>query len=56
MVKETLHAAEQRMKKSVEVIQSELASVRTGKATTALLDGIKWSLTDNSFRSSKSVM
>ncbi len=41
MVKETLHAAEQRMKKSVEVIQSELASVRTGKATTALLDGIK---------------
>lgn len=41
MVKETLHAAEQRMKKSVENIQSELASVRTGKATTALLDGIK---------------
>ncbi|MFN3344226.1 MAG: ribosome recycling factor [Chloroherpetonaceae bacterium] len=41
MVKETLHAAEQRMKKSLEVIQSELASVRTGKATTALLDGIK---------------
>ncbi len=41
MVKETLHAAEQRMKKSLESIQSELASVRTGKATTALLDGIK---------------
>lgn len=41
MVKETLHAAEQRMKKSVESIQSELASIRTGKATTALLDGIK---------------
>jgi ribosome recycling factor len=41
MVKETLQAAEQRMKKSVENIQHELASVRTGKATTALLDGIK---------------
>lgn len=41
MIKETLHAAEQRMKKSLEVIQNELASVRTGKATTALLDGIK---------------
>lgn len=41
MVKETLHAAEQRMKKSLEIIQNELASVRTGKATTALLDGIK---------------
>lgn len=41
MVKETLQAAEQRMKKSVESIQNELASIRTGKATTALLDGIK---------------
>ncbi len=41
MVKETLQAAEQRMKKSVENIQSELASIRTGKATPALLEGIK---------------
>lgn len=41
MVKETLQAAEQRMKKSVESVQNELASVRTGKATTALLDGVK---------------
>ncbi|MDW8438556.1 MAG: ribosome recycling factor [Chloroherpetonaceae bacterium] len=41
MVKETLQAAEQRMKKSVESVQHELASVRTGKATTALLDGVK---------------
>jgi ribosome recycling factor len=41
MVKETLQAAEQKMKKSVESIQNELASIRTGKATTALLDGVK---------------
>ncbi len=41
MVKEALHAAEQRMKKSLEIVQHELASVRTGKATTTLLDGIK---------------
>lgn len=41
MVKETLQAADQKMKKSVESIQNELASIRTGKATAALLDGIK---------------
>ncbi len=32
---------EEKMKKAVEVVQKELASIRTGKATTALLDGIR---------------
>lgn len=41
MSKETLHNAEQRMKKAVEVVRDELVRIRTGKATTALLDGIK---------------
>ncbi|MEN3039289.1 MAG: ribosome recycling factor [Candidatus Kryptonium sp.] len=40
-IPEVLKDAEERMKKSVEVIRQELARVRTGKATTALLDGIK---------------
>lgn len=33
--------AEMRMKKSLEAIQSEMARIRTGKATTSLLDMIK---------------
>jgi ribosome recycling factor len=33
--------AKQRMDKSVEAFRSEIAKIRTGKATTALLDGIK---------------
>ncbi len=33
--------AKSRMDKSIEALRSELAKVRTGKATTALLDGIK---------------
>jgi ribosome recycling factor len=41
MVKDILKNAEDRMKKSVEVLRDELAKIRTGKATTALLDGIK---------------
>ncbi len=32
---------EERMKKAIEAIRKEFASIRTGKATTALLDGIK---------------
>lgn len=32
---------EEKMKKAVEAVQKELASIRTGKATTALLDGIR---------------
>ncbi len=41
MVKDILKNAEDRMKKAVEVLRDELSKVRTGKATTALLDGIK---------------
>lgn len=41
MVKQILQASEQKMKKSLEAVQQELASLRTGKATTTLLDGIK---------------
>ena len=41
MVKDILKKAEDRMKKAVEVVREELVKVRTGKATTALLDGIK---------------
>jgi ribosome recycling factor len=33
--------AEERMKKAVETIRHEVASIRTNKATTSLLDGIK---------------
>jgi ribosome recycling factor len=41
MIKEIQTEAEAKMKKSVESIQKELASIRTGKATTMLLEGIK---------------
>lgn len=41
MYKKTLAQAEEKMKKSLETVRHELASIRTGKATTALLDGIK---------------
>jgi ribosome recycling factor len=41
MVKTILKEAEEKMHKSVESIRLELAKIRTGKATTALLDGIK---------------
>jgi ribosome recycling factor len=34
-------AAEDRMKKAVDTIRHELATIRTSKATTALLDGIR---------------
>ena len=33
--------AKRRMDKSVEAFRSEIATIRTGKATTAILDGIK---------------
>ena len=39
--KDILKQAEERMKKAVEVVREELIKIRTGKATTALLDGIK---------------
>ena len=41
MTKQILHDAEQRMNKAVEVVREEFIKIRTGKATTALLDGVK---------------
>ncbi|MFH0778363.1 MAG: ribosome recycling factor [Candidatus Eisenbacteria bacterium] len=41
MEKESLRKSEDRMKKTVERMRHEVASVRTGKATTALLDPVK---------------
>jgi ribosome recycling factor len=38
---ELLKQTEERMKKAVETIRHEVATVRTNRATTALLDGIK---------------
>ena len=40
-VKDVLKDAEGRMKKSIETVREELVKIRTGKATTALLDGVK---------------
>ncbi len=41
MVKELLEDAKRRMTKSVETFKNEVARVRTGRASVALLDGIK---------------
>lgn len=41
MVKDILKETETKMKKGVEVVRQEFIKIRTGKATTALLDGIK---------------
>lgn len=41
MVKKILQDAEQRMNKAVEVVREEFVKIRTGKATTMLLDSIK---------------
>ena len=41
MINKVYKDAEDRMKKAVEVVRQEFAKIRTGKATTALLDGIK---------------
>ncbi len=41
MVKEILKEAEDKMHKATEVVRQELVKIRTGKATTALLDGVK---------------
>jgi ribosome recycling factor len=40
-VKELKKDASHRMKKAVETIQQELAKIRTGRATTTLLDNVK---------------
>ncbi len=41
MLKDIQKSMEEKMKKAVEVTKSELHKLRTGKATTALLDGVK---------------
>lgn len=41
MIKTILKDAEDRMHKASEVVRQELARIRTGKATTALLDAVK---------------
>ena len=41
MSKQILLDAEGRMKKAVEIVRDEFARIRTGKATTALLDGVR---------------
>jgi ribosome recycling factor len=41
MVKQILKETEDRMHKATDVVRQELVKIRTGKATTALLDGIK---------------
>jgi len=41
MVKEILKQADEKMKKAVEVLRQELVKLRTGKATTTLLEGIR---------------
>jgi ribosome recycling factor len=40
-MEETIKDANSRMNKSLEALRSELSKIRSGKATTALLDGIK---------------
>ncbi|MCF8216818.1 MAG: ribosome recycling factor [Chlorobium sp.] len=40
-VKDVSHKIEPKMKKTIEAFQHEIASIRTGKATTALLDRVK---------------
>jgi len=41
MVKTILKETEEKMHKAVEVVRQELVKIRTGKATTALLDAVK---------------
>ncbi len=41
MVKEILKQTDEKMHKALEVVRQEFVKIRTGKATTALLDGIK---------------
>ena len=40
MVKEILSSSEERLKKSVEALKSEFASLRTGRASSSLLDKV----------------
>jgi ribosome recycling factor len=41
MLKEIYHDAENRMNKTLDALARELSGIRTGKATTNILDGIK---------------
>ncbi|MBI1807705.1 MAG: ribosome recycling factor [Ignavibacteria bacterium] len=41
MLKDILKQTEDKMHKAVEVVRQEFVKIRTGKATTALLDGVK---------------
>jgi ribosome recycling factor len=41
MIKDILKATDSKMIKSVESVRNELVRIRTGKATTSLLDGVK---------------
>jgi ribosome recycling factor len=41
MIKKIYADTEERMKRALETIRKELASIRSGKATTAILDGIR---------------
>jgi len=41
MLNQIYTETEEKMKKAVEAVQKDLASIRTGRATTALLDGIR---------------
>lgn len=41
MIKETIKQSDEKMQKAVEVVRLELVKIRTGKATTALLDGVR---------------
>ncbi len=41
MTKEIIKHTEEKMHKAAEVVRQEFAKIRTGKATTALLDGIR---------------
>ena len=41
MTKDILKQTEEKMHKATEVVRHELVKIRTGKATTALLDGVK---------------
>jgi ribosome recycling factor len=41
MVKELMNDAQQRMEKSIEHLRKELSSVRTGRASLSILDGVR---------------
>lgn len=40
-LKEVMHEAHDKMRKTVEAVQREFSTIRTGRASTALVDGIK---------------